>query len=654
MTQTWKQVWIRLGLLMILVELKALSLSNSALAQITVDTTTPEAQSTQIQPGEISELDAISVSFPPASVNTAQLLQPIETAQNPPPPPQLPPDIERQRNQNNPTVTPDIFRRPDEDNPPIVPEKITPIPPPEQLFPSPVPPSPTPEAVPNQFSGSIRVDGFNVVGSTVFSPQELAKVTKDFINKPITFAQLLQASEAVTKLYRDKGYITSGALIPANQTFKSRGSIITIQVVEGGLESIQVSGLKRLNPNYVRSRLAIATGKPLNVNKLLRALQLLQLNPLIKNISAELAAGANAGSSILVVRATEKKTFTAEISLDNNRSPSIGSFQRQIQLNQANLSGLGDNLNVAYANTDGSNDVEASYTLPINAYNGTLQFSYNYTNSRVIEEPFDILNIQGTSQDFSITLRQPIVQTPNEEFALGVTASRRESDVSYLGTPLTGPRQPFDSPGARDGETRLSILRFFQDWTQRNSRQVLAARSQFSFGIDAFDATINPNAPDGQFFSWRGQGQWVRLLAPDTLLLVRADAQLSDRALVPLEQFGLGGQRTVRGYRQDLLLVDKAFLASIELRYPILRVPQVGGVLQLTPFVDFGTGSGGSTTGIANVPNNLASTGLGLLWQSNRINARFDWGIPLVSVDSRRNSLQEDGLYFSVVYTQPF
>lgn len=637
MTQAWKQVCIQLGFLMILGEVQALSSANSALAETTADTTTPSAQSTQIQPGEILKLDAISVPFPPPLLNTAQLQPDIETAQNPPPQP-----------------SPDIFRRPDENNPPLIPQKPPILPPPEDLFPSPVVPSlPTPEVVPNQFSGSIRIDRFNVVGSTVFSPKELAEVTKDFVNQSITFAQLLQASEAVTKLYRDKGYITSGAFIPANQTFRTRVSTITIQVVEGGLESIQVRGLKRLNPNYVRSRLAVATGKPLNVNKLLQALQLLQLNPLIKNISAELATGANAGSSILVVRASETKTFTAEISLDNNRSPSIGSFQRQIQLNQANLWGLGDNLNVAYANTDGSNDVEASYTLPINAYNGTLQFSYNYTNSRVIEKPFDILDIQGTSQDFSITLRQPIVQTPNEEFALGVTASRRESDVGFLES-VIGERLPFPSPGARDGQTRLSILRFFQDWTKRNSRQVLAARSQFSFGIDAFDATINSNAPDGQFFSWRGQGQWVRLLAPDTLLLVRADAQLSDRALVPLEQFGLGGQRTVRGYRQDLLLVDKAFLASIELRYPILRVPQVGGVLQITPFVDFGTGSGGTSTGVANAPNSLASTGLGLLWQSDRINARFDWGIPLVSVDSRRNSLQEDGLYFSVVYTQPF
>lgn len=614
MSQSWKLLCIQLGFA-VLGEVGALALSytSSAVAEIKAE------KSTSVFISKETLLEEKEQEF---------FFNEVETAQNP---------------------SGDIQRGP-QDQPPILPQQPPNLPPPEELFPS----SPvTPEVVPNNFSGTIRVDRFNVVGSSVFSREELAEATIRFTNRKITFAELLQASEAVTKFYRDRGYITSGAFIQANQTFKAVGSAITIQVVEGSLESIQVSGLRRLDPNYVRSRLAVATNKPLNVNNLLQALQLLQLNPLIKNISAELAAAANPGTSILVVKATERKTFTAQISLENNRSPSIGSFQRQIQLNQANLLGFGDALNIAYANTDGSNDVGASYTLPINPYNGTLEFSYNYTNSRVIEKPFDTLDIQGTSQNFSLTLRQPILQTPNEEFALGVTASRRESDVGFLES-VIGERLPFPSPGARDGQTRLSILRFFQDWTKRNSRQVLAARSQFSFGISAFDSTTNRNPPDGQFVSWRGQAQWVRLLAPDTLLLIRADAQLADRKLVPLEQFGLGGQRTVRGYRQDLLLVDKAFLASAELRYPILRVPKIGGVLQVTPFVDFGTGSDGTSTGAVEVPDNLASVGLGLLWQSNNLNARFDWGIPLVSVDSRRNSLQEDGLYFSLVYTQPF
>jgi hemolysin activation/secretion protein len=546
-----------------------------------------------------------------------------------------------------------IFRRPQQDNPPIIPAQPPVLPPPEKLFPSSPTTPPTTNQVPNEFSGTIKVSRFEVIGSSVFSRKQLEKVTEQFTKNPITFAQLLQAPEAITQLYREKGYVTSGAFLPANQTLKPQGSVVTIQVVEGSIENIQVRGLKRLNPGYVRSRLAIATHKPLNVNRLLQALQLLQLNPLIKNISAELAAGSNPGTSVLDVKVAEAPTLSAQISLDNNRIPSIGSFERQIQFNQANLLGLGDSLSVAYANTDGSDNVNFNYTIPINPHNGTIGFNYNYINSEIIETPFDILGIKGTSQDFALTYRQPIVQTPTQELALGLTATRRESDVGFLEA-LLGRRQPFPEAGAdKAGHTRLAILRFFQDWTKRSSKQVLAARSQFSLGVGAFDATLNHSPPDSRFFSWQGQAQWVRLLAPDTIFLIRADAQLADRALVPLEQFGLGGQRTVRGYRQDLLLTDNAFVTSFEFRYPILRIPQLGGsVLQITPFIDVGTAWNSSGRVNPN-DNTLASIGLGFLWQSDRVSARFDWGQPLVDVNSRGHSLQDDGLYFSIVYTQP-
>jgi hemolysin activation/secretion protein len=547
----------------------------------------------------------------------------------------------------------DIFRRPEQENPPIAPETPPVIPPPENLFPSPPQTPSTPEQLINEFAGTIEVERFDVVGSTVFSRKQLDDATKNFVKRQITFAELLQASEEINKLYREKGYVTTGAFIPGDQTFQVKGSVIKIMVVEGRVESIQVRGLKRLNSNYVRSRLEIATGEPLNVGKLQRALQLLTLNPLIQNISANLASGSTPGTNVLNVTVIEAKTFSAQISLDNYRNPSVSSFQRQIQLNQANLLGLGDGLSVGYSNTDGSNAVEARYTLPINAYNGTLEFAYNYTDSHVIEKPFDELDINGTAQDFSLTLRQPIVETPTEVFALGLTANRRESEVGFLES-LIGSRVAFPQPGANNGETRLSILRFFQEWTKRDSQQVLAARSQFSFGLDVFDATTSNKAPDGNFFSWRGQAQWARVLAADTLVLVRADTQIADRALVPLEQFGLGGQRTVRGYRQDLLLTDNAFLASLELRYPILRLPELGGVLQVTPFFDYGTGW--NSSGERNPdPSNLASLGLGLLWQSNNLSARFDYGIPLIDAKTRNDeTLQEKGLYFSIVYTQPF
>lgn len=526
------------------------------------------------------------------------------------------------------------------------------LPPPEQLLQPPSSTAPTP-AFPGILE-KIRVERFKVVGSTVFSQKELDKVLSPFTGRSLSFTELLQARSAVTQLYIEKGYITSGALIPPQAI---QNGVVKIQVVEGSLEAINVTGTRRLNPNYIRDRLP--SSKPLNQKRLLSALQLLQLNPLIQSIRAELSAGARLGTNILDINVNEAKTFSTQFSADNGRSPSVGTFRRRAQINEANLLGLGDSLSLAYSNTDGSNSIDASYTLPINSRNGTFGISYGFNDSDVIEEPFDFFRIKGDSQYYELTLRQPVVQTPNQEFTLGLTAARLESNISS--SVLEAVNFPISelSPGADDeGRTRISAIQFFQEWTKRNTREVIAARSQFNLGIGAFDATINNNDPDSRFLSWQGQAQWVRLLAPDTQLLIRTNVQLADSALVPLEQFGLGGLESVRGYRQDAMLADNGVFASAELRLPIYRRQEQQLTLQLTPFVDFGTVWDDSVRSVENLnpsdSDTLASIGLGLRFQlGDRLSARFDWGIPLIDIDSRERTLQEKGLYFSIQYN-PF
>jgi len=509
-------------------------------------------------------------------------------------------------------------------------------------------PSAPPPSASQAFSGTITVSRFVVVGSTVFSHETLAKRVAGFIGKPLSFSELSQAAEEITKLYTDKGYITSGAVIPPQNI---QQGVVTIKVSEGRLERIQVTGTRRLNPNYVRRRLAIAASKPVNRSRLLEALQMLQLNPLIKNISANISPGSRPDTRVLNVQVTEAKTFSSQLTLDNDRPPTVGTFQRGVQLGEANLLGQGDGLSIGYSNTDGSNNLNANYTLPLNPRNGTLAFNYASTWSHVIAPPFNNLQIRENFRSFDIVLRQPLLQTPAKELAFGFIASRRESDASILGSHLLGREI---SPGAdNQGRTRVSALRFFQEWTKRNRRQVLAFRSQFSLGIGALDATIHKVAPDGRFFAWQGQGQWVRLFAPDTLLLVRGAVQVASRPLVPLEQFELGGPETVRGYSQDFLLTDSGASASAEFRVPVLRISR-NNIFQLTPFVEFGYGWNAASRIRVGPNNTLASVGIGLRWQiGNNFSARLDYGIPLVDVPSRNRTLQEQGLFFSVQYS-PF
>ncbi|BAZ51632.1 surface antigen D15 domain-containing protein [Nostoc sp. NIES-4103] len=527
---------------------------------------------------------------------------------------------------------------------PTIPETPTiPTPrPAEDLLQTP-PPSPSaPQQLP-EIPQTIVIKKFEFIGNTAFSNQELAKATEQFIGKPITFAQLLQAEAIISQLYIKAGYINSGAVIPAEQSLPANQAVVKVQIVEGGLEKIQVIGTSRLDPGYIKSRLAIATRKPLNRDRLLQALQLLQLNPLIENISAELSTGTSPQLSLLKVTVKEANSLNDEFFVDNGRAPSVGSIRRGYRLSEGNLLGFGDQLRGTYTNTDGSNSYDISYTIPINPRNGTLQIAYGGSNTEVVEPPFDRLDILGDSQSLELTLRQPLLQTPKEEFALGLTFSHQESKTSLLGLGF-----PI-SPGAdNNGSTRISALRFFQEFTNRNPKEVFALRSQFNLGIGAFNATINEGFPDSRFFYWRGQGQYVRLLAPETLLVVRSDLQLTTRPLVPLEQFTIGGLGSVRGYRQDLLLTDNGAVLSAEVQLPIVRVPEVKGVLHLIPFVDFGVGWNNPPSYGQN-SNTLLSTGLGLQWQmSDWLNMRLDWGVPLISVDGGDSSLQENGLSFSV------
>ncbi|NER30357.1 MAG: ShlB/FhaC/HecB family hemolysin secretion/activation protein, partial [Symploca sp. SIO1C4] len=233
------------------------------------------------------------------------------------------------------------------------------LPPPEELLEPPA----TPEVPSPSIQETITVDKFEFTGNTAFSEQELATVTEPFTNRPITFAELLSARTAVTKLYTDNGYLTSGAFIPPQSL---DGGSVTIAILEGGLDEIEVNGTKRLNSGYVRSRLEIATGKPLNVQHLLDALRLLQLDPLIENLSAELSTGSGPGTSLLTVTLTEANSWSSQIIANNGRSPSVGSFRRGVSLRQANLLGLGDGLSVSYTNTDGSDGIDLNYSLPIN------------------------------------------------------------------------------------------------------------------------------------------------------------------------------------------------------------------------------------------------------------------------------------------------
>jgi hemolysin activation/secretion protein len=531
---------------------------------------------------------------------------------------------------------------------PINPEPSPPLPPdvnPLRTIPAP----PVPESV-LDVPGTITVKQFEFVGNTVFSSKELNQAIANFTQKPVSFAQLVEAANQITKLYVDQGYITTGAYIPEQNLTSGK---VKIQIVEGSLASIEVEVKGRLRANYIRDRLAQKTDAPLNINQLQSALQLLQLNPLVDSLNAELSAGITPGTNILSVAVTSADTFVLKTKLDNSRNLSIGSFEGGVQLEEGNLLGIGDRFYLAYDHTAGSNQYGGGYTLPLNTSGGSLGFNLRWGQNEIIQSSFEKIDLDINSRNYDLTWRQPLLQratpTVSQELAVNITAGRRASDSTIMNEP-----QPL-SPGANEeGEIRTSVVSFGQEWLQRNRRQVISASSQFNLGIDVLNATILPDEPDSQFFSWRGQFAYLRSLGKTqqqfgSTILLRSELQLASDPLVSTEQFSLGGATTVRGYRQDALLTDSGFLATAEFRLPIARSEATNATLQFAPFIDFGTGW--NHDGEKAEFTTLIGTGFGLLLQTpERFSARVDWGIPLLNRHDQGSSWQENGVYFQLQY----
>ena len=526
--------------------------------------------------------------------------------------------------------------------PPQLPDAPPPPRPPELDVPPPPPKAPPEESItaPRIFVKEVRF-----TGNSAFTAEQLSAVTAPYMNRELTAEDLEALRLGLTYFYINRGYVTSGALIP-EQTVTD--GVLTMQIVEGQLTEINVEGTNWFRPSYFQNRIRLAAGPPLNVNELQQRLQILQGDPRIKRINAELRPGLSRGDNTLNVNITEANPLKAWLEFNNYQSPTVGAEQGFVTVAHQNLLGFGDQLSLQYGRSAGVNPMlNFRYAIPVTARDTTVSFQYRRFDFTVTEDPFEELDIENNAEIFSLAVRHPVYRTLDQEFALSFGLDH-EQNKSFLGG------QPFEFiQGAPDGRFRITALRFGQEYTKRSSNQVIAALSRFSVGIGALDATTNgdPTLPDARFFSWLGQAQWIRQLPWwRTQLVTRGVVQLSNDHLFPLEQIAVGGRYSVRGYREFTLIRDNAAMASIEARVPVYTNRAGIDTLFIAPFFDVGHGWETTVATPDTPPATLASVGVGAIWNFWR-GSHFEiyWGHQLKEFDTGRGNLQDLGIHLQLV-----
>jgi hemolysin activation/secretion protein len=538
-----------------------------------------------------------------------------------------------------------------------VPPLQTPLPEPKLALPPPPPQSAEEE---RRLSGGMRghVRTIVVEGSTVFSAEELGALVAPFENRDLGSRELYRARDAITQLYRDNGYITSGAILPDQEV---EDGVVELRVVEGVLAEIDIEGTDRFQENYFRSRLAWAGRAPVSIWRIEKELQLIQQHPLVERVAARLVPGDARGESRLQLTVDEALPAELDLGASNYRSVSVGEFAGESHASLSNMVGVADRLSADFTVADGLYDLDSSYAIPINRFDTLVAVLFRDSRGRVVLHDFDALDIESKSRTIGLAIEQPLFRDFGRELRIGLIGELRTSETeisnekfcTIAGKPVAGPGGSNPVAEAPDCHPRVAALRFFQQYQFSGQKSAIALRSMFTFGLDIMSATNNSNSvADGQFFAWLGQLQYVyRLPASllDSHVVARIDTQFASDPLLSLEKFSVGGARTVRGYRENQLVRDSGFAGSLEVRIPI--IPENRGPLRLSlvPFVDFGHAWDESGPGKLET-DTIASLGIGFRFRLfDGIRGEMNYGRRLTGESGENGSgLQQHGVHFRV------
>lgn len=464
---------------------------------------------------------------------------------------------------------------------------------------------------------------------------ELEALARPFLNRPLRALDLEELRQQITRALVARGLVNSGALLPPQAL---QGGTLRVQIVEGRIAALRLQGLEGLSPEYLRHRL-LRPDETLDLPVLQDRFAALLADPLIDRLNARLLPGPELGLSTLEVDVTRAPRWQASLFANNQGAPSVGSSVVGTELRLLDLTGWGDQLTAVLSRSGGTEQHDLAWTLPLAARNTTLQLRSARNRSSVVEEPLASVGIASRVDTQELTLAHPVLDGPRQRIVLGLGWARRDSRTTLDGEPFSF------TAGETDGHTRVRAWRLVQEGTWRHDRQVLALRSTFSFGRHGgvADGSV-PGQPRPSYRLWLGQAQASLPLGDSATVLLRGTAQHTGHTLVPLEQLGLGGRHTVRGYRENTLVRDRGWALSAELQWPLWLGEGPRRRLQAVSFVDAAQGRN-----VGGPEQRLASAGLGLRAQFD------DWEAELFAarrlerrpVDTH-GDLQDHGIHLSV------
>lgn len=431
-----------------------------------------------------------------------------------------------------------------------------------------VPPLLPPSAGPTV---EFTVNRFEFSGNTKLSADQLRQALADYINRPITFEQLQEATNVVAETYAKAGWLAR-AFLPRQDITEGVVRIQVIEAVYGG--SIVDGEFKHVSKARIEAMMAaqIEAGQVLSLEDVERALLLADDVPGV-SVVGSLTAGKDTGQTDVLVNVEDTPWFNATVQVDNQGNKSTGENEVSINANLNGLAGWGDQATIYGLYTEGLSFVSAGYSIPV-LYSGLrLGATYSTLGYRVIDSDLQAAKGSGYANTWSLEATQPFVRSRNTNVFGRLVYTNKLFDnragefttskytVNQVAFNLTASH--LDNWGG-GGYTVLTLTPSVGDLNYGDSpdyARLVAATTQsegnyakLRYGLSRQQ---NINSQWSVFANWRGQ--------------------LASKNMDSSERFYLGGPFGVRAYPNNEGGGSQGNLLSLELRYSPWQEVQLAG-----------------------------------------------------------------------------
>jgi hemolysin activation/secretion protein len=522
--------------------------------------------------------------------------------------------------------------------------------PPQQAPDNVVPPVRERDAAPVQ---KIAVRGFRVTGvadhadlgvtpasiQTLADAQYLELAGKAGTPVQLSFEEMQGVADKIVERYRTAGFIVSNAFLPAQTV--GADQIVEIRVLEGKIGKIIVKGTKRYRPGVISASAEKLRGKPLLKSDVDTALLYARDLPGV-TVASTFQPGENTGDTDLVMIATEAKhPYKFMLGANNYGTELTGRYRAQAGLEWANPLGIGDtfNLNVDYA-LDPSDNVygAASYRAPAPGVPGLSAVVGASRNELQINTgSFAALDVKGPSSLYYGGLDWKFINRDDLQALSTLHFIREESRLDSLGINLS--------------DERFSVAELTYGMLHTDRRfhgvDILQVGLRKSINDDSREPDLVSPQHSRSFLVAKLSYTRMQFLTKSQRLNFKLVGQYSNDALVPLEQFALGGPDSTRAYPIADALRDRGYYTSLEYH---VDAPGFGDkvspfygrpwreLLEFQVFVDYAKGySAGANKFIAPESATLSGVGAGLIFRLPRF-SHFEFhlngAVPLGSQDA--------------------